>query len=124
MSLAQPVLVFDGDCGFCTWSVYQIRRFVRPHAEIVPWQLTDLDALGVTPDECMQAVQFVTSAGLHSSGSRAVAELFRHSPIPWPALGVIMDWPGISFVADRAYKWIAANRYKLPGATPACKVAA
>jgi predicted DCC family thiol-disulfide oxidoreductase YuxK len=35
-----------------------------------------------------------------------------------------MAAPIIRVVADRVYKLIAKNRYRLPGSTPACKVAA
>ena len=123
MDVGRPVLVFDGDCGFCTWSVNVIRRWIRPRAQIVAWQLTDLDQLGLRMDECAEAVQFVEIDDSHTTGARAVAAMLRRSPQPWPLAGIVMDLPGVALVADRAYKLIARNRYKLPGATPACKIA-
>ena len=124
MTPGAPTLLFDGDCGFCTWSVIQIRRWIRPRVDIVAWQLTNIDALGVTTDECFEAIQFVEADGTHSSGARAFAATLRRSPSPWPLAGIVMDLPGFAFIAYRAYKLIAANRYKLPGATPACQIAA
>ncbi|HEU0240352.1 MAG TPA: hypothetical protein VFR11_13895 [Micromonosporaceae bacterium] len=43
-----PVLILDGDCGFCTASVRFLARHVPTRATISRWQWTDLDAIGVT----------------------------------------------------------------------------
>lgn len=122
MSAAQPTLVFDGDCGFCTMVVNLVRSWVRPNAAIVDWQRTDLESLGVTEDECIQAIQWVEPDGSHLSGGRAAAATLKAAPQPWPIVGTVMDLPGISRGIDVAYKLIAANRYRLPGSTPACKI--
>ena len=119
-----PLLIFDGDCGFCTASVNVIRRFIRPRCDIEPWQRTDITTFGLTEADCTEAVQFVDATEGVTSGSRAVMAMLRTAPQPWPLVGVIGDLPGIAFVADRAYRWIAKNRYRLPGSTPACAVTA
>ena len=113
-------MIFDGDCGFCTASVNVIRRWIRPRCDIEPWQRTDIPLYGLTPEECTQAVQFVDAERHVTSGSRAVMAMLRTAPVPWPAVGIVGDLPGVAWVADRAYRWIAANRLKLPGSTPAC----
>ncbi len=118
----RPLMIFDGDCGFCTASVNVIRRWIRPDCDIEPWQFTAIEEFNLTPEECSTAVQYVDSARQVHSGSRAVMRMLRDAPVPWPVLGAIGDAPGIAWVADRTYKWIALNRYKLPGSTPACAV--
>ena len=119
-----PLLIFDGDCGFCTASVNVIRRFIRPRCDIEPWQRTDITAFGLTEADCTEAVQFVDADEGVTSGSRAVMAMLRTAPQPWPLVGAIGDRPGVAVVADRAYRWIAQNRYRLPGSTPACAVTA
>ena len=114
------VLIFDGDCGFCTWSVDQLRRWVRPRAQIVAWQVAPLSEMGLTPKTCEVAVQWVADNGEISAGGRAVCALLRSSPQPWPILGVLGSLPVIAPIVDWGYRLIAANRSKLPGATPAC----
>lgn len=121
---AIPILIFDGDCGFCTMSVNFMRRWIRPRAEILAWQFADLDALGLTEVECTEAVQWVPTSGDHTSGAAAVANVLRAAPVPWPVAGVVMAAPLVRVAADRVYKLIAKNRFRLPGSTPACKVAA
>jgi predicted DCC family thiol-disulfide oxidoreductase YuxK len=118
----RPLMIFDGDCGFCTASVNVIRRFIRPRCDIEPWQRTDIARFGLTEAECTQAVQFVDADEHLTSGSRAVMAMLRTAPVPWPLIGAVGDLPGIAFVADRTYRWIAQNRYRLPGSTPACAV--
>ena len=38
----------------------------------------------------------------------------------WQPLGHLLEAPGISWLAGRAYRWIAAHRHQLPGGTAAC----
>ncbi len=116
----RALMIFDGDCAFCTTSANFMRRRIRPRCDIEPWQRTDIAAFGLTPEDCTTAVQFVTADGRVYSGSRAVMRMLREAPQPWPALGAIGDAPGVAWVADRVYRWIALNRHRLPGGTPAC----
>ena len=120
----RPLMIFDGDCAFCTTSANFMRRRIRPRCDIEPWQRTDIEAFGLTPAECTTAVQFVTADRRVYSGSRAVMQMLRVAPQPWAALGVIGDAPGVAWVADRVYRWIALNRDRLPGGTPACAMPA
>ena len=105
-------LVFDGDCAFCTSSARLLTR-LRPHVDvIVPWQHADLEALGLTPEQCTTAVQWVGDDGETRSGHRAIAAV-----VPG---GRLLLLPGVSWLAGKAYDWVARNRYRLPGGTPAC----
>lgn len=119
----RPLLIFDGDCGFCTSSVTVIERWIRPRCDIKPWQRTDIAEFDLTEAECTTAVQFVTADRRVYSGSRAVMRMLRTAPPPWPAVGALGDAPGVAWVADRVYRWIATHRERLPGSTPACAVA-
>lgn len=118
----RPLLIFDGDCAICTTSANVITRWIRPRCDVEPWQRTDIAAFGLTAQECTTAVQFVNAQRRVYSGSRAVMQMLRTAPQPWPVLGAIGDAPGVAWVADRVYRWIAANRDRLPGSTPACAV--
>lgn len=118
-----PVLLFDGDCGFCTASVQWLERWVRPSATIVAWQFTDLAGLGVDVHECQASIQWVTAPGRSTSQAVAAAAVLRTGRALWPAVGRALMVPGIRQVANAVYRLIAANRYRLPGATPACRAA-
>ena len=119
------VLVFDGDCGFCTTSAGFLERRVarRPATYAVsPWQLTDLGALGLTEAQCAAAVQFVAADGRTYAGALAIAEALRALRLPWRPVGWVLQLPGIRALAEVAYRWVAAHRYQLPGGTPACRM--
>lgn len=117
----RPVLVYDGDCGFCTTCVHLLER-IGPDAEIVAWQLTDLAALGITEEQAADAVQLVQIDGAVRSGHEAVAAVLDTAGRTWRIAGRALLLPGISWIAARAYRLIADNRYRLPGGTPACAV--
>ncbi len=122
MSLrARPVLVFDGDCAFCTNCARFLER-LRPEAEVVAWQLTDLDELGITAEQANDAVQWVEVDGTVRSGHEAIAAVLSTAGPIWKLAGRTIQLPGISWVAARAYRLVANNRYRLPGGTPACAV--
>jgi predicted DCC family thiol-disulfide oxidoreductase YuxK len=113
------VLVFDGDCGFCTTSAHFLER-IGPDAEIVAWQLTDLAELGLTEERAADAVQWVETDGTVRSGHEAIADALRTAGPIWRIAGRLIVLPGISWLAARVYRVIADNRYRLPGGTPAC----
>jgi predicted DCC family thiol-disulfide oxidoreductase YuxK len=115
------VLVFDGDCAFCTTCVQLVEKRIHPDAEIVAWQFADLAALGVTEEQAADAVQWVRADGSVRSGHEAIAAMLSSAGALWRLAGRVLLLPGISWAAARAYRLIAANRHRLPGGTPACQ---
>ena len=115
-----PVLIDDGDCGFCTRSARLVER-LPVRVVMKPWQETDLAALRTTEARARREVLWGDTTGRVSGGSRALAELFKHCRSPWPVLGWAISAPVARNLADWAYRWVAANRYRLPGSTPACQ---
>jgi predicted DCC family thiol-disulfide oxidoreductase YuxK len=115
----QPVLVYDGDCGFCTSCARFLER-IGPEAEIVAWQLTDLAELGLTEERAADAVQWVEADGTVRSGHEAIAAVLGRAGRPWRICGRLLLLPGFSWVAARAYRLVADHRYRMPGGTPAC----
>jgi predicted DCC family thiol-disulfide oxidoreductase YuxK len=113
------VLVFDGDCGFCTTCARLLER-IGPDAEIVAWQLTDLAELGMTAEQAADAVQWVQTDGTVRSGHEAIAAVLGSAGRIWKIVGRTVQLPGISWIAAKAYRLVADNRYRLPGSTPAC----
>jgi predicted DCC family thiol-disulfide oxidoreductase YuxK len=117
----RPVLLYDGDCAFCTNCAHVLER-IGPDAEIVPWQFSDLAELGVTEAQAVNAVQWVEADGTIRSGHEAIAAVLKRAGWVWRLAGRVLMLPGISWIVARAYRLIARNRYRLPGGTPACAV--
>jgi predicted DCC family thiol-disulfide oxidoreductase YuxK len=120
----RPVVIFDGDCAICTTLAGVIERRLRPPAAVQPWQRLDLAAYGLTDLQCLEALQYVDADGTVYAAERAVARLLKASR-PWarPA-GYVLDLPLVRPVAGVVYRWVARNRSRLPGGTPACAVPA
>nr|WP_017973371.1 DUF393 domain-containing protein [Actinopolyspora halophila] len=116
------VLVYDGDCGFCTRSVRVAER-LPVRTRVVPWQEADLDGLGVSEQRARREVLFVEHPGgrVHG-GAGAVAALLRNCAGPWRFVGGFLAAPGVRACADAVYRAVARNRHRLPGETPACRL--
>lgn len=118
--VAEAILIFDGECGICSATARFAARWVRPRARIEPWQSLDLDALGLTEADCIAAAQWVDPQGDIRSGARAIAAALSSGQQPWPVLGRVIDAPRMRPLAAIVYQWVADNRQRFPGATPAC----
>lgn len=119
---SSPVLVFDGDCGFCTTVARHFER--RSHASVhaVPWQRADLASLGLTPEMTAEQVYLVSDGSLFA-GAECFAELMKIQGDPFHrAAASVMRAPGIRRVSAWGYTLVARNRHRLPGGTPACKM--
>jgi predicted DCC family thiol-disulfide oxidoreductase YuxK len=120
----RPVLVYDGDCAFCTTSARFIERRIPVSAEIVAWQLTDLDALGTTAERAQRELLWVPTSGQVVGGADAVTALLVDSGGWWRLLGRAAQSPPLHWIAGAMYRLVATNRQRLPGGTPACALPA
>ncbi len=112
----RPVLLYDGDCAFCTSCARLIERRIRPGATVVASQLADLDELGVTEEQAAEALQWVGADGATRSGHEAVAAMLGTAGPAWRLFSRLLLLPGASRLAAAAYALVAANRHRLPGA--------
>jgi predicted DCC family thiol-disulfide oxidoreductase YuxK len=115
-----PTFVYDGDCSFCTTCAEFIEKRIPTHARVIPWQFADLDALGLTTDECEEAVHWVGSE--RASGPDAIALLLRDAGRFWTLAGGALQFGPVRLAAWPAYRWIADHRHLLPGGTAACSL--
>jgi hypothetical protein len=65
------MLVYDGDCGFCTRCARWVETRAR-HVEVVPWQALDLRALGLSEQQVRTAAYWPDD-GTTDHGERAIA---------------------------------------------------
>ncbi|MEI7034259.1 DUF393 domain-containing protein [Streptomyces pratensis] len=116
----RPVLVYDGDCAFCTTSVTFLTRLLRPNCTATPWQFADLDALGVTSERAQYEVLWVSPLGTVYGGAQAVAKLLLNAGGVWAWLGGLLTLPPARWAAHGVYRLVATHRHRLPGGSPAC----
>lgn len=121
MIVIMAVLLYDADCAFCTRSALLGRRLGLA-AQIVPMQDVDLARFDITTAQAQQALPFVADDGSVTFGHRAITGALRTGPWAWRLLGRVLVVPGVSTLAALIYRWVAVNRYRLPGGTAACSI--
>lgn len=116
------VLLFDGDCGFCTTSVNWLRRVLPTFPVATPWQWADLDAMGLSGEEVTESAWLVTPRRQYG-GHLTFSALLRMQPrAGLRFLGHLLATPPLSWAAGVGYHYIAKYRHRLPGGTPACQL--
>ena len=114
------VLIFDGDCGFCTTAANYIKATSSSEIEIHPWQWLELGEYGLTKEQASSKVQLVADGRVYA-GHKAFAKLLRIQKQWWfKFCGAILVTPPFSWVGRLGYYLTAKYRHKLPGGTPAC----
>lgn len=116
-------VVYDGECGFCTWTAEHGRELLPADVTIAPWQRSDLPALGLTEDAARRAVQWVPSprpdlsgyAGTAQAGHRAIAAWLVASGLPWSVPGRLLLIPPVSWLAAATYHLVSRYRHHIPG---------
>ncbi|SRR5260370_40033168 len=105
-------IIFDGQCGFCIRSLrvvraLDIRAALRFHdanraetLELFP------ELRGATLAEAMYA--YVQGEVPHR-GFYAFRRVLWSSPLMWPLIPLFY-FPGVSFLGERVYAWVARNR--------------
>ena len=119
--MSRALLLYDGDCAFCTTCARLVEKRIRPDADVVAWQLADLAELGVSEGQASEAVQWVGAEGAVRSGHEAIAAMLGACGPVFRLAGRALLLPGVSPLAAKIYALVAANRHRLPGGTPACR---
>lgn len=102
--MVKGTVVYDGDCGICTWSAQWIVR----HVSCV--KVASHTDFGL---ESIDAVLFVTGDSRYE-GAVAVSEVLSHADQRrWRALGAVMSWPLIRTCARAVYVVVARNRARI-----------
>ncbi|PJE97056.1 DUF393 domain-containing protein [Streptomyces carminius] len=121
--LPSTVLAFDGDCGFCQKSVALLVARAAPTVPAAPWQSLPERITRPHLARLEREVLLLDGGRAAAGGAGAVAAYLRSSPKRrYRAAGRFLALPGIRGCARLGYRWVAANRYRMPGSTPACAV--
>ena len=117
---SDALLIFDGDCSFCTTWVNRLESVLPVFPATTPWQWIDISEYALTADDVENYAWVVTPRGQYA-GHLAASALLRMQPrFALRFLGHLIATPPVSWLAAAAYTWISKNRHRLPGGTPAC----
>jgi predicted DCC family thiol-disulfide oxidoreductase YuxK len=118
-----PVVLFDGVCNFCSWSVNFAHGRDDGRIRFAPLQSAVGTALlreqGLDADYFDSLVYVGTDGSVHTK-SDGVVEILRHMDPPWQWLRAGRYLPRV--VRDAMYDAFAAVRYRLFGKKESCMV--
>jgi predicted DCC family thiol-disulfide oxidoreductase YuxK len=120
-----PLLIYDGDCSFCTTSADWVAARWHGRARAVPWQILGTDELAahaLTREDVRSAAWWIDQRRHPSRGHVAIAHALAAGS-GWSAtVGHVLLVPPIRWIAAAIYPLIARFRHRLPGETPACQL--
>ena len=87
------LLVFDGDCAFCTSAVNRLKAVLTVFPQYEPWQWLDYESLGLSLHEVTHYAWVLTPTRKYG-GHLAFAALMRlQPPFGWRLLGNLIATP-------------------------------
>ncbi|HET6958847.1 MAG TPA: lipase maturation factor family protein [Vicinamibacterales bacterium] len=106
-----PVLIFDGDCGFCRFWKTRWQYRSGSLVEYTPYQSADIAQRfpEIPLDRCARAVQFVEPDGRASEAAEAVFRLLASIGLRLP-IYFYEAVPGVRAVSEAAYRAVAQHR--------------
>jgi predicted DCC family thiol-disulfide oxidoreductase YuxK len=119
-----PLLIYDGDCSFCTASANWVAARWSRRARAVAWQTLSSDELAayaLTRDDVRCAAWWIDGSGRRFRGHLAIAQALKAGSGSWALVGRVLLVPPFTWVGAAVYPLIARWRHLLPGGTPACK---
>lgn len=110
-------MLFDGDCGICTWFAdLAMRMDVRRHFYVEPYQRVperEMQPYGVNHADCARRLQVISRRGKAHRGAFAVNYFFVHY-FPWKLLVVLLYvLPPLLLLELLTYEIVARNRTRL-----------
>jgi predicted DCC family thiol-disulfide oxidoreductase YuxK len=117
---AQGVVLYDGQCGFCSrWVKYWAKTLRRHGFEIAsldePWVAEKIE---MPHEELLTDVRLLTTDGQLISGADVYLYVTRRIWWAW-AFYAIFSLPGFNRLIHVGYRWFARNRYCV---SHACKL--
>jgi predicted DCC family thiol-disulfide oxidoreductase YuxK len=123
MDQQPPLVLFDGYCNLCDWSVrflirhekHEVLRFASVESQI---GRAVLRRFGLPLSDLESFV--LIEGGHHHTKSAALFQVARYLGPPWQILrlGRFLPRP----ITDSLYGWVARNRYRLFGKKPSCAI--
>jgi predicted DCC family thiol-disulfide oxidoreductase YuxK len=113
---AVPLLVFDGDCGFCRVWTARWHRLLGDRLTLEPYQVAAARFPSIPRSRFRHALQLILPDGSVHEGAEAVFRSLALAP-EHPAfrrmLEIYLRLPGAALVCDLGYRWVADHRPQL-----------
>jgi len=121
---AKPIMLYDGDCGFCRSWIERWSKMTGAHVAYEEYQKALARYPGLSEERCSQAVQLVMPDGSVFSGAHAVFKALAVSGRLAFLLWGYEKMPLFGNISERIYGFIAHRRSLLSKLyrAPVCKI--
>jgi predicted DCC family thiol-disulfide oxidoreductase YuxK len=104
-----PLLIYDGDCGFCVYWARYWQRLTGDRVEYRPYQEVAAQYPDITQAEFQRAVQYIAPEGRASAAEASFLTL-SHASSKGFWLALYRYVPGFAPLSEWAYAFTAAHR--------------
>ncbi len=106
----RPLLVYDGDCGFCAYWARYWQKLTGDRVEYRPYQEVAVRYPAISQPDFQRAVQFIAPDGDVASAAEASFLTLSHARGKGLWLALYRNLPGFATISELAYAFIAAHR--------------
>lgn len=125
--MAKHLVLYDDQCPLCVFQMKLLTWMDWLHvARLVPLSSPEAQAAvpSLEPEQLRAAMHVVTKSGAVHRGARSIRFLALRMPLLFP-LGLLLWVPGVIWIAEIFYGWVAKNRLVLSrvfGCKDACAI--
>ena len=125
--MAKHLVLYDDQCPLCVFQMKMLTWLDWLHvARVVPLSSPEAQraAPSLEPEQLRAAMHVVSPDGTILRGARSIRFLSLRMPLLMP-LGIFLWVPGVIWVAEKFYQWVARNRLSLSrlfGCKDACAI--
>lgn len=106
----RPLLLYDGDCGFCGYWARYWQKLTGDRVDYRPYQAVAAEYPQIALAEFQRAVQYIAPDGRRASAAEASFLTLSHARGKRIWLVLYRRLPGFAALAERAYAFTAAHR--------------
>lgn len=109
--ISQPLLIWDGTCGFCKYWTTRWKKLSGDKVTYVPYQEVANRFANISVDQFRKAVHLIEPDGSIYLGAAAALRTIAYGS---PRRQFLYRWyesyPWLKSILDRAYVWVADHR--------------
>jgi predicted DCC family thiol-disulfide oxidoreductase YuxK len=113
----KPLLIYDGDCGFCRRWIARWQLLTGDSVEYAPFQEVGGEFPEISKEQFEASVQLIEPSGMVSRGAEAVFRSLAYAPGKRRMLWMYEKIPGVAPLTEWGYRFIARHRTGLSKGT-------
>lgn len=107
---SKPLLIYDGDCGFCAYWARHWQNLTGDRVSYAPYQEASAQYPAIPLAEFQRAVQYIAPDGKIASAAEASFLTLSHARGKGVWLALYRRLPGFAAISERVYAFIASHR--------------